>query len=132
MSSKGLALVVSVVVLGACGGVARPEVPVPQPEPAAAESPATWSDVQAVATTSTSLEPTTVTEHGPAERERAGSVPSTTSTTALDGSPTSTTTNPTETIDLTEVRDALDALDDLFGDLDSHIGSVDLDEGETP
>ena len=58
--------------------------------------------------------------------------PSTTSTTLTADDPTSTTTNAKESIDLTEVRYALDALDALLGGLDSHIGSVDLDEGEAP
>ncbi len=57
---------------------------------------------------------------------------STTSTRLVADGPASTTTNPAEPIALEEVRDALDALDALLGDLDSQIGSVDLDEGETP
>ena len=131
MSSKGLALVVSVVVLSACGA-AQPEGRPTQPGPMVAESSTTSSDVELTATTTTSLTPMTVAEPGPAQAEHAGSVLSATSTTAVAGSPTSTTTNPTESIDFAEVQEALDALDALFGDLDRHIGSVDLDEGEAP
>ena len=130
MTSKRLALVVaSAMAVTACGGVARPESRAIQPEPTVAESPTTSFGVGHTSTTDVSPSPTTVAETAPAVMDAAESTPST--TLAADG-PSPTTTNPAESIDLAGVREALDALDTLFGDLDSHIGSVDLDEGETP
>ena len=130
MTSKRLAVATAcALMISACGGVARPESRLIGSDPIVAESPTASSDV-----TQTSLvdaPPTTTDPVTPSEPVESVE-PATTSTASVDQGPTSTTTNPTESIDLTEVRDALDALDDLFGDLDSHIGSVDLDEGETP
>lgn len=127
MTSKGLVLVlIAVVAVSACGRAARPAGDANQPEPTVVESPTTSvGELRSPATISTS--PTVMPEPAPADGTEQS--PSTTST--VDG-PASTTTNPTESIDLAEVRDALDALDALLGGLDGHIGSVDLDEGETP
>lgn len=130
MTSKGLAAAAACALLmGACGGVARPESRSIGSDPIDAESPIASPDG-----TQTSLVavPSTTTEAVTSPEPMEPAEPATTSTTSVDESPTSTTTSPAETIDLAEVRDALDALDALFGDLDSQIGSVDLDEGETP
>ena len=130
MTSKRLALVVaSAMVVTACGGVTRPESRPIQPDPTVIEPSTTSSETASTPPTDVSPPPTTVTETAPAEVPPDGSTTSTALTT--DG-PSPTTTNPAESIDLEEVREALDALDTLFGDLDNHIGSVDLNEGETP
>ena len=134
MTSKGLAVAAAcALIMGACGGVARPQSQTIGSDPIVAESPATSSDV--TQTSLVDVSPTTTTEPAtppePVERAEPAE-PATTSTTSVDDSPTSTTTSPAEAIDLAEVRDVLDALDALFGDLDSQIGSVELDEGETP
>lgn len=130
MTSKALTFVlVAAVLIGACGGVARPES---RSVPTVAETPSTSVGTAETPTTRTS--PTTTTAPGAAQTvgdEVESNRPTTSTTHTADG-PASTTTNPAESIDLAEVRDALDVLDALFGDLDDHIGSVDLDEGETP
>jgi hypothetical protein len=60
-------------------------------------------------------------------------VVATTSTTAAEvAGPETTTTTHVETIDLGSVQDAMDDLDALFGAFESQIGSIDLEEGETP
>ena len=133
MTPKGLAFVLAAaVVVGACGGVARPESRVSQPEPAVAESPDNPVGMTQSQTTGMPPSSTTAPKPVPTVVEDVEPSSSTTSTTLADDRPASTTTSPTESISLEEVRDALDALDALLGDLDSHIGSVDLDEGETP
>ena len=131
MTSKGLVLgLAAALLVSACGGAARPDSRASQPEPTVVERPTISSGIARSATTEMSPTPTTVAD--PASGEPTGLSPSTTSTTVVPDSTSSANTNPAESIDLAEVRDALDALDALFGDLDTHIGSVDLEEGATP
>ncbi len=134
MTSKRLALVVaSALVVTACGGVARSESQAVQPEAAVAESPPTASsDVAHTSTIDVSPRPTTVATPAPMSSKPGESTPATSSTTLGTDGPSPTTTNPAQSIDLAGVREALDALEALFGGLDDHIGSVDLNEGETP
>ncbi len=127
MTSKRLALAIAyAVMMGACGGVAQPVGRVIGSDPGVAESPTTSSGVTKTSLVDVAPAPTTT------DRVTSPLEPATSSPTLVDDSPTSTTTSPAEVIDLVEVRNALDALDALFGELDSQIGSVDLDEGETP
>lgn len=133
MTSKGLVFALaSAMVLGACGGIARPDSRAIRPEPTVAESPATSSGGNQAPAIDPSPTSTAVAHSVQAEPEPAESSPGTPSATVTSDGPPSTTTSTGESIDLAEVRDLLDALDALLGGLDSHIDSVDLEEGETP
>lgn len=137
MTSKRMALAItSALLLGACGGVARSDVGVAQPEPTVAtlSTPASGSAQtpdEPSMTMPARQQPVESTGR-PESTTTTASTTSTTSTTAAVVGSTSTVTSPTETFDLSEVHNALDGLDGLFGALDGHIGSIDLNEGETP
>lgn len=133
MTSKGLGLVlVAAMVVSACGGTARRDGRAIQPGPMVVDVHATSAEGALTPASEVKPIPSPVSKPAPAAVVGAESSPSATSTTVTTVIPSSTTTSPAESVDLAEVRNALDALDALFGGLDGHIGSIELDEGETP
>lgn len=132
MRSMRTALVcTSFLVVGACGGVARPESRIIDPTSTTViattsvmERPSPTKAPTAVATTTPTKTTVTSTE--------VAAIPTTTAVASTSSAIGATSTVIAETIDLQAVRNAMDTLDALFGDLDGHIGSIDLDEGETP
>jgi uncharacterized lipoprotein NlpE involved in copper resistance len=66
----------------------------------------------------------------PSETRAVSAATSTTASEVADVRATTATQD--EAIDLELVQGALDELDDLFTAFESELGSIDLDEGETP
>ncbi len=126
-SIRAVVSLVCVLAVSACGGVTRPdagstELPAPT-DAAVTERPV--ESVQPV-DDATELDATT-SPASPSELE-----PDRVTTTTTKLVRRETTTTQAETIYLEAVQEALDGLDDLIGAFESQVGSIDLDEGETP
>lgn len=137
MPSKGIVLTLATAMaVAACGGVDRPTgdafVPEGSESLPASSVDAGTTDVWIERTAEPAPSTPTMSDPVSAGEEPTEVHPSIGSTESSGDDPPSTTTSPNESIDLGEVQDALDTLEALFEGFDGHIGSVDLDEGDTP
>jgi hypothetical protein len=126
-SSRTVVAFACLLAVSACGGIARPDAGSTEPPPQRVAASTGTESVQQVEGSS-ALEVTEEVAH-PSETGADG-VTSTTASEVADVRATTATQD--ETIDLELVEGALDDLDDLFGAFESELGSIDLDEGETP